>query len=247
MVETSREEFKQAYRKEKDPRVVKRMAAVNMAYYNQESTQHVADSLMQCPNWVLTWVRRFEEGGIDALRDLPRSGRPPRIDRATMDNMLSEAGQSKTTPAELRQKIRREAGILFHMTYVRKLMYRTGLSAKTSTMGFNDGTSMPYIRALLRRFKRVALILDRAPTHRSRRARKTFDRSRNVEFIYLPKASPYLNASEQCWNRGKRDLLNSEHYETFGVMCKAVSTYFRTIRFDLDVHKYLNGKASKYS
>ena len=50
MVETSKEEFKQAYRREKDPRVAKRMAAVNMAYYNQESTQYVAGSLMQCPN-----------------------------------------------------------------------------------------------------------------------------------------------------------------------------------------------------
>ncbi|MCE2498909.1 MAG: helix-turn-helix domain-containing protein [Nitrosopumilaceae archaeon] len=97
MVEISREEFKRAYRKEKDSRVIKRIAAVNMVYYNQESAQHVADSLMQCPNWVLTWGRRFEEGGIDALQDLPRSGRPPKIDGATMDNILSEAGQAKIT------------------------------------------------------------------------------------------------------------------------------------------------------
>ena len=105
MTEISKEEFKRAYRKEKDLRVAKRMAAVNMAHYNQESAQHVADSPMQCPNWVLMWVRRFEEGGIDALRNLPRSGRSPKIDGATMDNILSEAGRAKTTPAELRQKI----------------------------------------------------------------------------------------------------------------------------------------------
>ena len=162
MVETSKEEFKQAYRREKDPRVVKRMAAVNMAYYNQESTQHVADSLMQCPNRVLTWVRRFEEGGIDALRDLPRSGRPPRIDRATMDNILSEAGQSKTTPAELRQKIRREAGILFHMTYVRKLMCRAGLSAKTATMVPANRADNGTVNSWRHRTKRCIARLKRA-------------------------------------------------------------------------------------
>ena len=55
----------------------------------------MADSLMQCPNWVLMWVRRFEEGGIDALRDLSKSGRPPKIDGATMDNMLSGGGTGK--------------------------------------------------------------------------------------------------------------------------------------------------------
>jgi len=335
MAEIPREEFKRAYRKEKDPRVVKRMAAVNMAHYNRESAQHVADSLMQCPNWVLMWVRRFEEGGIDALRDLPRSGRPPRIDGAAMDNILSEAGRAKTTPAELRQKIWQETGILHHITYVRKLMYRAGLSVKTATLvhasragsravnswrhrtkmriarlkragfaiaamdesffihndsagrkywspigvpvriphaggrrrltvfdavtddgrqlfrtttwGFNNKTFIPYVRALLRRFKRVALILDRAPTHRSRLARKTFGKNKNVEFIYLPKASPYLNASEQCWHRGKNDLLNSEYYETFDSMRKAVSAYLRTVRFDLDVHKYLSRKTSEYA
>ena len=46
MAEMSGEEFKRTYRKETDLRVVKRMAAVNMAHYNQESVQHVADSLM---------------------------------------------------------------------------------------------------------------------------------------------------------------------------------------------------------
>ena len=81
---------------------------------------------------------------------------------------------------------------------------------RTSTLGFNDRTFVPYVRALLRRFRRVALILDKAPTHRSRLAREAVGRNRNVEVIYLPKASPYLNASEQCWNRGKRNLLNSE-------------------------------------
>ena len=78
-------------------------------------------------------VRRFEEGVIDILRNLPRSGRPPKIDYAVMDNILSEVGQARTTPAELRQKIWQETVILHHITYVRKLMYRAGLSVMTAT------------------------------------------------------------------------------------------------------------------
>ena len=69
MAKLSEEKFKEAYRQEKEPRVIRRMLAVNMAFYRKESAQHVADLLMQCPNWVLKWVGRFEEGGIDALRD----------------------------------------------------------------------------------------------------------------------------------------------------------------------------------
>lgn len=66
-VEAPKEEFKQAYQKEKDPRVAKRMAVANTAYYIWESAQHVAGSLMQCPNRILTWVRRFGAGGVDDL------------------------------------------------------------------------------------------------------------------------------------------------------------------------------------
>lgn len=73
MVEMSGEEFKRAYREERDPRVIKKMAAVNMAHYNRESAQHVADSLMQCPNRILMWVRRFEKDGIDTLRTFPEA------------------------------------------------------------------------------------------------------------------------------------------------------------------------------
>lgn len=59
MVEAFKEEFKQAYRKEKDPRMVKRIAVASTAYYTLESAQYVAGSLMQCPNRILVWVRRF--------------------------------------------------------------------------------------------------------------------------------------------------------------------------------------------
>lgn len=38
---------------------------------------------------VSTWRRRFEEGGIDALDDAPRSGAPPRIDRDKREEILA--------------------------------------------------------------------------------------------------------------------------------------------------------------
>ena len=335
MVEISKEEFRQAYRKEKDPRVVRRMAAVNMAYYNRESTQHVADSLMQCPNWVLKWVGRFEEGGMDALRDLPRAGRPPRVRPGTVEKIMDGARREKTTPKQVRQEILEKTSVEFHITYVRKLMVRRGLSGKratkvhvnhadagtvnswryrlkkriqrlkrlryvvavgdeaffvqdgpsgrkywspkgvpvkipyagnrrrltvlgavtdrgrqlfrTTTKGFNNKTFIPFVRALLRRFKRVALIMDRASTHRSKMMKKKFGKNKNLQIIYLPRASPYLNASEHCWSRGKHDVMNSEYYPTFEDMRNAVSKYYRTTKFNLDLLAYFNRKTSEYA
>ena len=67
MAEASKEEFKQPIGRKR--RVVKRMAVANTAYHTWESAQHVAGLLMQCPNRILTWVRRYGAGGVDALRE----------------------------------------------------------------------------------------------------------------------------------------------------------------------------------
>ena len=85
------EDLKKAYKKERDPRVIKRMAAVNMVCMNNDTIQETADRLMQCPNWV-SWVKRFEEGGIDAIRNLPRSGRKPKVALRDIEEAVSAAG-----------------------------------------------------------------------------------------------------------------------------------------------------------
>ena len=335
MVKLSEEKFKEAYRQEKDPKIIKRMLAVNMVLYRKEPTQHVADLLMQCPNWVLRWVGRFEEGGIDALRDRPRTGRPPSVRPRIMEKIMSEACRTKTTPEQVRQEIHRMANVLFHITYVRKLMRRRNLSVKratkvhvrhadsktvnswrhrikkaiprlkkdrfaiafgdeaffvrdnsngrkywsqrgtrikipysgsrqrltvfgavtdtgkqffrSTTSGFNSRTFVSFVRGLLRRFKKVVLILDKASAHRSKLLKRKFGKNKNIKFIYLPTASPYLNPSEQCWNKGKNKIMNSEYYESFADLCNAVSKYYRTTRFNLDVYKYVNRKTSEYA
>jgi transposase len=36
---------------------------------------------------ITNWVHRFNEGGIDALKDLPHSGRPPRLNDGQIDQL----------------------------------------------------------------------------------------------------------------------------------------------------------------
>ena len=55
MARVTPEELRKAYRKEKDPSIKIRMAAINMVCMNNCSIQDAADSLMKCPNWVSGW------------------------------------------------------------------------------------------------------------------------------------------------------------------------------------------------
>ena len=69
-----------------------------------------------------------------ALRDLPGPGRPPRVERGEMERVMDEASRSRITAVALQPGIRQKTGAAFHITYVRKLMHRYGLTPKAAIM-----------------------------------------------------------------------------------------------------------------
>ena len=65
----------EAYKKEKDLRVVARMLTVHMVYVRKAGIDETAAHLMRSVRWVRNWLRRYGEGCLEGLRDLPRSSR----------------------------------------------------------------------------------------------------------------------------------------------------------------------------
>ena len=76
MNDTKREELEKACKKEKDHKVRARMVAVRMVRVRNMSVEEAADNLVRCPNWVCKWLRRYDEGGLQGLRDLPDADGP---------------------------------------------------------------------------------------------------------------------------------------------------------------------------
>ena|SRR6476646_9129942 len=58
-------------------------------------------------------------------------------------------------------------------------------------------------------------------------------------YIYFPKGSSEFNAVEECWRQGKDDLVVSKYYPRFTNLKTAITNYYRTKRFKLDIAKYL--------
>ena len=79
MDDTKREELEKACKKEKDHKVRTRMVAVRMVRVLNMSVEETASILVHCPTWVRDWLRRYDEGGLEGLRDLPRCERPRKI------------------------------------------------------------------------------------------------------------------------------------------------------------------------
>ena len=94
------------------------------------SIGETAANLMRSERWVHKWLKRFDTGGLDGLRDLPRTGRPPKIPREIMARIIERSVQPKCTPRELQKTIREETGTRLHITNVRKIVRRYGLTPK---------------------------------------------------------------------------------------------------------------------
>ena len=126
------EELEKAYKKEKDHKVRTRMIAVRMVRARNISVDETADILIRCPNWVRNWLRRYDEGGLEGLRDLPRCGRPRRITRDAMDAIVANVAGCRITPVGMQQYIRAQTGTSLHITYVRKIMHLYNLTPKVA-------------------------------------------------------------------------------------------------------------------
>ena len=86
------------------------------------------------------------------------------------------------------------------------------------------------------------MFVDRATPHCSKITRKYVAENKDkIKLEYLPVASPEFNATEECWRQGKYNILSC-YYPTFDSLKDAISSYYRTKRFNLDIIKYLMRK-----
>ena len=104
---------------------------------------------------------------------------------------------------------------------------------------FDSRSFIAYLEEARKKFKKFIMIVDRAAQHRSKEVNEYLQRNvDNVRVEYFPVGSPEFNAVEECWRQGKHNLL-SEHYPSFQSLKQAISNYYRTRRFNLDIKKYL--------
>ena len=109
----------------------------------------------------------------------------------------------------------------------------------------NAATFVAYLEELHRKYGKIAIMLDRASVHKSKKVREYLKSNPDVKLIWLPKGSPYLNAVEQCWNLGKRAILVSEYHASLVMMNAVMSEYFRTTRFGLTITDYIYRRLPK--
>ena len=103
---------------------------MHMVYVREKSVSATAADLMRTDKWVYDWLKRFDAGGLDGLRDLPKNGRPASVPRTTMNQIIGKASQGRCTPKELQEPVCTETNARLHITSIRRIMRGYGLTPK---------------------------------------------------------------------------------------------------------------------
>lgn len=85
MDKTDAGDLKTTYRSEKDLKVRTRILAAHMIRVHRTSVNETTVDLMQSERWIHNWLKWYDKGDLDSFRDLPRTGRPPKVLREIID------------------------------------------------------------------------------------------------------------------------------------------------------------------
>lgn len=99
---------------------------------------------------------------------------------------------------------------------------------------------LTFLYCLKYKFGKFILLLDKAPWHRDGKVQNYLYKNReSIHTIYFPPCSPELNPVEECWKQSKPEIAGNQIYDDFSSLKSAVTRYFKTHRFGLDINHYL--------
>jgi putative transposase len=160
--------FERIYRSELDAKTKERMLLVlNVAYHGMVAA-HVARDLHRCKAWASNWLKRYDEEGIEGLKDRPKSGRHSQMSEQTeykIKTMPRESNQGWTTK-QVEDLIIKMSGKHYHHIHIYRILRRWGFKQKvprkvhvnTATRGEkNDFKKRPVRYLWVNNYKRKAL------------------------------------------------------------------------------------------
>jgi transposase len=71
--------FERIYRDEEDVKTKERMLLILNVVYRGMVAANVARDLHRCKAWASNWLKRYNEEGIEGLKDRTKSGRPSEL------------------------------------------------------------------------------------------------------------------------------------------------------------------------
>jgi transposase len=128
----TKESFEKIYKAEEDVKTKERMLLVLNVVYHSMIAAHVARDLHRNRAWACIWLKRYDEEGLEGLKNKPRTGRPSELseeDICSIKTTLKESNQGWTTK-QVEAMIIEKSGIKYHYTHIYRILRKWGFRQK---------------------------------------------------------------------------------------------------------------------
>jgi len=134
----------QAYRNEKNVKVKDRMFLVKCVTIDKQIPSHIAKQIGKVRSWSYKWLERYEQEGIDGLKDKSRSGRPSSISQQKLIKIQQKISENKSgwSVKQVMNLIYEKSGVKYHEVHVYRLLHQWEFVPKVATKRFvNSATN----------------------------------------------------------------------------------------------------------
>jgi transposase len=127
-----------AYNDERDADVKERIHLVRRILTDKQHIEIVAQELHKSRAWVYKWFKRYNDEGLDGLKDKPRSGRPPLVNKGLMIKIRKELEDSNTgwDFRQVMNIIQKKTGVKYHEVHIYRLLHKWGFEPKVPQKRF---------------------------------------------------------------------------------------------------------------
>jgi putative transposase len=132
-----------AYKQEKDVDVKERILLVRRMVEDEKHIEDVAKELHRCRAWAYKWYKRYNEDGLDGLKDQPRTGRPPDVPKEIMVKIRQELAESNTgwDFRQVMDLIYKKTEVRYHEVHIYRLLHKWGFKPKVLQKRFVNSAS----------------------------------------------------------------------------------------------------------
>lgn len=121
-----------AYTDERDATLKERILLIRRVITDKQHIETVAQELHKSRAWAYKWYKRYNDKGLDGLRNKPRSGRPSLVKHDLMIKIRKELEDSSTgwNFRQVMDIIQKRTGVKYHEVHIYRLLHKWGFAPK---------------------------------------------------------------------------------------------------------------------
>ena len=119
-----------AYKHESNANVKERILLIRRIMSDDQDIRMVSKELHRSIAWGYKWLGRFDESGLEGLKNIPRSGRPPELSQENLSKIRTELSENPSgwKAKEIMNVIYEKTGVKYHEVHIYRLLHKWGFS-----------------------------------------------------------------------------------------------------------------------